>query len=72
VITSDRCRSRAIVNRPFTRIKALETGGMLKFQSEIKRLRGQILRRSARINDLQQQKRTRPAVYFVPEQSADW
>jgi ABC-type uncharacterized transport system involved in gliding motility auxiliary subunit len=65
-------RSRAIVNRPFTRIKALETAANEKFQSEIKRLEEGKSEAERRINDLQQQKKDKDQRFILsPEQSAE-
>jgi ABC-type uncharacterized transport system involved in gliding motility auxiliary subunit len=65
-------RSRATVNRPFTRIKALETAANEKFQSEIKRLEESKSEAERRINDLQQQKKDKDQRFILsPEQSAE-
>jgi len=50
-------RSRATQNRPFTRIKAMETRANEKFQSEIKRLEDSASEAQRKINELQQQKK---------------
>ena len=65
-------RSRATVNRPFTRIKALETAANEKFQSEIKRLEESKSEAERRINELQQQKKDKDQRFILsPEQSAE-
>ena len=65
-------RSRATVNRPFTRIKALETAANEKFQSEIKRFEDGKAEAERRINDLQQQKKDKDQRFILsPEQSAE-
>ena len=65
-------RSRAVVNRPFTRIKAIETAANEKFQSEIKRLEDGKSEAERRINELQQQKKDKDQRFILsPEQSAE-
>ncbi|HVV72804.1 MAG TPA: GldG family protein [Verrucomicrobiae bacterium] len=65
-------RSRAVINRPFTRIKAIETAANEKFQSEIKRLEEGKAEAERRINELQQQKKDKDQRFILsPEQSAE-
>lgn len=65
-------RSRATLNRPFTRIKALETAANEKFQSEIKRLEDSKAEAQRKINELQQQKKDKDQRFILsPEQSAE-
>jgi len=65
-------RSRATLNRPFTRIKALETAANEKFQSEIKRLEDSKSEAQRKINELQQQKKDKDQRFILsPEQSAE-
>jgi ABC-type uncharacterized transport system involved in gliding motility auxiliary subunit len=63
-------RSRATQNRPFTRIRAMETAANEKFQSEIKRLEDSKSEAQRRINELQQQKKDKDQRFILsPEQS---
>jgi ABC-type uncharacterized transport system involved in gliding motility auxiliary subunit len=65
-------RSRATLNRPFTRIRAMETAANEKFQSEIKRLEDSKSEAQRRINELQQQKKDKDQRFILsPEQSAE-
>ncbi len=65
-------RSRATLNRPFTRIKAMEVAANEKFQSEIKRLEDSAAEAQRRINELQQQKKDKDQRFILsPEQSAE-
>src|SRR5437867_11352479 len=65
-------RSRATQNRPFTRIKAMETKANEKFQSEIKRLEDSAAEAQRKINELQQQKKDKAQRFILsPEQSAE-
>ncbi|HTL56875.1 MAG TPA: Gldg family protein [Candidatus Limnocylindrales bacterium] len=65
-------RSRATLNRPFTRIKAMETVANEKFQSEIKRLEDSKAEAQRKINELQQQKKDKDQRFILsPEQSAE-
>ena len=65
-------RSRATLNRPFTRIKAMETVANEKFQSEIKRLEDNKAEAQRKINELQQQKKDKDQRFILsPEQSAE-
>jgi len=65
-------RSRAIQNRPFTRIKAMETRANEKFQSEIKGLEDKAAEAQRKINELQQQKKDKEQRFILsPEQTAE-
>ena len=65
-------RSRATQNRPFTRIKAMETKANEKFQSEIKRLEDSAAEAQRKINELQQQKKDKAQRFILsPEQTAE-
>jgi ABC-type uncharacterized transport system involved in gliding motility auxiliary subunit len=65
-------RSRATQNRPFTRIRAMETVANEKFQSEIKRLEDSKSEAQRKINELQQQKKDKDQRFILsPEQSAE-
>ena len=65
-------RSRATQNRPFTRIRAMETAANERFQSEIKRLEDSKSEAQRRINELQQQKKDKDQRFILsPEQSAE-
>lgn len=65
-------RSRATQNRPFTRIKAMETKANEKFQSEIKGLEDKAAEAQRKINELQQQKKDKEQRFILsPEQTAE-
>src|SRR5204863_1609985 len=65
-------RSRAVLNRPFTRINAMETEANKKFQSEIKRLEEGRQEAQRKINDLQQAKKDKDQRFILsPEQQAE-
>jgi ABC-type uncharacterized transport system involved in gliding motility auxiliary subunit len=65
-------RSRAIQNRPFTRIKSMELAANEKFQSEIKRLEESAAEAQRKINELQQQKKDKDQRFILsPEQTAE-
>jgi ABC-type uncharacterized transport system involved in gliding motility auxiliary subunit len=65
-------RSRATVNRPFTRIKELEAAANEKFQSEIKRLEDSATETQQKINDMQVQKKDKDQRFILsPEQRAE-
>jgi len=65
-------RSRATQNRPFTRIKRMESAANEKFQSEIKRLEESASEAQRKINDLQQQKKDKDQRFILsPEQTAE-
>ena len=64
-------RSRAVVARPFTRIKEMEAAAQEKFQSEIKRLEDSAGEAQRKINELQQQKKGDQRFILSPEQTAE-
>lgn len=65
-------RSRAVQNRPFTRIKAMETAANERFQSEIKKLEDSANEAQRKINELQQQKKDKDQRFILsPEQTAE-
>ena len=65
-------RSRAVQNRPFTRIKAMELTANAKYQSEIKRLEDSAAEAQRKINELQQQRKDKDQrVLLTPEQTAE-
>jgi ABC-type uncharacterized transport system involved in gliding motility auxiliary subunit len=62
-------RSRATLNRPFTRVKEMETAANEKFQSEIKRLEDSAAEAQRKINDMQAQKKDKDQRFILsPEQ----
>ncbi len=62
-------RSRATLNRPFTRIKEMEAAANLKFQSEIKRLEDSAAEAQRKVNELQAQKKDQDQRFILsPEQ----
>ena len=65
-------RSRATLNRPFTRISDMETRANEKFQSEIKRLEDGRAEAQRKINELQQAKKDKDQRFILsPEQQAE-
>ena len=65
-------RSRATLNRPFTKIRAMEAAANEKFQSEIKQLEDSASQAQTKINELQQQKKDKDQRFILsPEQSAE-
>lgn len=65
-------RSRATQNRPFTRIKKMESTANEKFQNEIKRLEDTAADAQRKINELQQQKKDKDQRFILsPEQQAE-
>ncbi len=65
-------RSRAVQNRPFTRIKAMESSANEKFQAEIKSLEDKASAAQTKINEMQQQKKDKDQRFILsPEQSAE-
>jgi ABC-type uncharacterized transport system involved in gliding motility auxiliary subunit len=65
-------RSRATLNRPFTRIRAMETAANEKFQAEIKQLEDKASESQRRINELQQQKKDKDQRFILsPEQTVE-
>jgi ABC-type uncharacterized transport system involved in gliding motility auxiliary subunit len=62
-------RSRATLNRPFTRVKEMEAAANEKFQSEIKRLEDSAAEAQRKINELQAQKKDKDQRFILsPEQ----
>jgi chromosome segregation ATPase len=65
-------RSRATLNRPFTRVKEMETAANERFQSEIKRLKESATEAQRKINELQAQKKDKDQRFILsPEQRAE-
>ena len=65
-------RSRATLNRPFTRVKEMEAAANVKFQSEIKRLEDSAAEAQRKINELQAQKKDKDQRFILsPEQRAE-
>jgi ABC-type uncharacterized transport system involved in gliding motility auxiliary subunit len=65
-------RSRAVQNRPFTRIKAMEVAANAKYQSQIKRLEDSAAEAQRKISELQQQKKDKDQRFILsPEQAAE-
>ncbi|HOX56598.1 MAG TPA: Gldg family protein [Candidatus Paceibacterota bacterium] len=65
-------RSRATMNRPFTRVKEMEAAANVKFQSEIKRLEDSAAEAQRKINDLQAQKKDKDQRFILsPEQRTE-
>lgn len=62
-------RSRAALNRPFTRVKEIEAAANVKFQSEIKRLEDSAAEAQRKISELQAQKKDKDQRFILsPEQ----
>jgi len=65
-------RSRATLNRPFTRVKEMETAANEKFQSEIKRLEESAADSQRKINEMQAQKKDKDQRFILsPEQRTE-
>ena len=65
-------RSRATLNRPFTRVKEMEAAANVKFQSEIKRLEDSAGEAQRKINELQAQKKDKDQRFILsPEQRTE-
>ena len=65
-------RSRAALNRPFTRVKEMETVANEKFQSEIKRLEESAAEAQRKINEMQAQKKDKDQRFILsPEQRTE-
>jgi len=65
-------RSRATLNRPFTRIRDMEAKADERYQSDIKRLEDSVAESQRRINELQQQKKDKDQRFILsPEQAAE-
>ncbi len=65
-------RSRATLNRPFTRIQEMETKANERFQAEIKSLEEKANEAQRRIGELQQQRKDKDQRFVLsPEQTAE-
>jgi ABC-type uncharacterized transport system involved in gliding motility auxiliary subunit len=64
-------RSRATLNRPFTRIQKLETAANERFQSEIKALEEKANEASRRINELQQQRKDKDQRFIMTREQSE-
>lgn len=65
-------RSRATLNRPFTRVKEMEAAANVKFQSEIKRLEDSAAESQRKINEMQAQKKDKDQRFILsPEQRTE-
>jgi ABC-type uncharacterized transport system involved in gliding motility auxiliary subunit len=65
-------RSRATLNRPFTRVKEMEAAANVKFQSEIKRLEDSAAEAQRKVNELQSQKKDKDQRFILsPEQRVE-
>ena len=65
-------RSRATLNRPFTRVKDMEAAANEKFQSEIKRLEDSAAAAQQKINEMQAQKKDKDQRFILsPEQRVE-
>src|ERR1039458_2140958 len=65
-------RSRATLNRPFTRVKEMEAAANERFQSEIKRLKDSADEAQRKVNELQAQKKDKDQRFILsPEQRAE-
>ena len=65
-------RSRATLNRPFTKVKELEAVANEKFQSEIKRLEDSAADAQRKINEMQAQKKDKDQRFILsPEQRTE-
>jgi len=65
-------RSRATLNRPFTRVKEIEAAANMKFQSEIKRLEDSAAEAQRKVNELQTQKKDKDQRFILsPEQRVE-
>jgi ABC-type uncharacterized transport system involved in gliding motility auxiliary subunit len=65
-------RSRATLNRPFTRVKEMEAAANERFQSEIKRLEDSAAEAQRKINEMQAQKKDKDQRFILsPEQRVE-
>jgi ABC-type uncharacterized transport system involved in gliding motility auxiliary subunit len=65
-------RSRATLNRPFSRVKEMEAAANVKFQSEIKRLEDSAAEAQRKINEMQAQKKDKDQRFILsPEQRTE-
>ncbi|HET7623863.1 MAG TPA: Gldg family protein, partial [Verrucomicrobiae bacterium] len=64
-------RSRAVINRPFTRVKEMQASAEAKYMAEIKDLQESRDETMNRLNELQQQKNQNQRFILSPEQQAE-
>jgi ABC-type uncharacterized transport system involved in gliding motility auxiliary subunit len=65
-------RSRATLNRPFTKIKAMEAAANQKFQEDIRKLEEKAQAAQQRLSELQSQRKDRDQRFVLsPEQAAE-
>jgi ABC-type uncharacterized transport system involved in gliding motility auxiliary subunit len=65
-------RSRAVLNRPFEKVKQMEADANARFQGEIKKLEESRSEAQRKINELQQQKKDKDQRFILsPEQQAE-
>lgn len=64
-------RSRAVLSRPFTRVKAMQAEAEAKYMAEIKNLQENRDKASTRLSELQQQKSQNQRFILSPEQQAE-
>jgi ABC-type uncharacterized transport system involved in gliding motility, auxiliary component len=64
-------RSRAVLNRPFTRVKAMQAEAEQKYMAQIKELQGSRDQTVSRLNELQQQKNQNQRYILSPEQQTE-
>ncbi|HLP78702.1 MAG TPA: GldG family protein, partial [Candidatus Paceibacterota bacterium] len=64
-------RSRAVLSRPFTRVKAMQADAEAKYMAEIKELQDSQDQTVARLNELQQQKSQNQRYIMSPEQQTE-
>ena len=65
-------RSRATLNRPFTRVKEMEAAANERFQSEIKRLKDSADEAQRKVNEMQAQKKDKDQRFILsPEQRVE-
>lgn len=64
-------RSRAVLNRPFTRVKAMQAQAEEKYMAQIKELQESRDQTVSRLSELQQQKNQNQRYILSPEQQAE-
>ena len=64
-------RSRAVLNRPFTRVKAIEAAAEAKYDAKLKELEASSEQTMKRLGELQQQKSQTQRYIISPEQQAE-
>ncbi len=64
-------RSRATLNRPFTRIRAMQAHAQEAYQSKIKELEGSLQETQQRVNELQRNKEKGQRFILSPEQQTE-